>query len=209
MWNVFILSMLWCNIRFFSANVIRKLWLLKHKFSLENSPKCPYPTIPTFKALSAIPTKWDKGFSRWTMKPFFLLVGLIKYFRRACYYSHLLNNNCNTVNSRTSNQHALDLLLYPPPPPTCSGFNLWLLPFSIFSNLHLSVSVQLYTLLNLEHTDLTETICPHNLHSPAYSSPFLYLSLSLSSRCPPVSLFAVCTWETGIEQVKVQDGQDC
>ncbi len=115
MWNVFILSMLWCNIRFFSANVIRKPWLLKHKFSLENSPKCPYPTIPTFKALSAISTKWDKGFIRWTMKSFFLFVGLLKYFRRACYYSHLLNNNCNTVNSRTSNQHALDLLLYPPP----------------------------------------------------------------------------------------------
>lgn len=30
---------------------------LKQKFSLENSPKCPYPTIPTFKDLSAISTK--------------------------------------------------------------------------------------------------------------------------------------------------------
>lgn len=175
MWKVFILSMLLCNIRFFRANLIRKLWLLKHKFLLENSPKCPYPTIPTFKALSAISTKWDKGFSRWTMKAFFLFVSLLKYFKRAYYYSHLLNNNCNSINS---------------------GFNIWPLPFSIFSNLHLSVSVQLYTLLYLEHTDLTETMCPHNLHSPANSSPFLYLSLSLSSRCPSISLFAVCTWET-------------
>lgn len=49
------------------SNTVEKVVAIQTSFFflLENSPKCPYPTIPTFKDLSSISTELEKRFSRW------------------------------------------------------------------------------------------------------------------------------------------------